>query len=326
MGYKKIDGLMRHLRNHGISIAGSTQKRQLLNSGYYHGYKGYRFFHHAEKRIPFSSFEEIYFTIQYDTRLKTLFYPHMMFIETALKSIAITCILDIAGSESIQSMYDIAVSSYNNSPKDMENDKKRKLQERKLSLQSTIQTSLATAYKRGNPKITHFYNNMSYSGVPLWALFEILTMGDFGYLLSCLTYEARDAISKKVGIDLSTDTNRELIYKYVYAMKDLRNAIAHNEVIFDTRFRKIDPSKPMIECLKKEIGLDYVNFKSMGDYVILVAYFLHLLKLPKKEIKAFLRDFQKIVDDYKTSVSTRVSSVVIHPDWTRRIKILRDYL
>ena len=87
--------------------------------------------------------------------------------------------------------------------------------------------------------------------MPLWALFEILTMGDFGYLLSCLTYEARDAIYKKVGIDLLTDTNRELIYKYVYAMKDLRNAIAHNEVIFDTRFRKIDPSKPMIECLKK---------------------------------------------------------------------------
>ena len=106
-----------------LVLQAARKKKQLLNSGYYHGYKGYRFFHHAEKRIPFSSFEDLYFTIQYDTRLKTLFFPHMMFIETALKSIAITCILDIAGSESIQSMYDIAVSSYNNSPKDMENDK-----------------------------------------------------------------------------------------------------------------------------------------------------------------------------------------------------------
>lgn len=44
MGYKTTDGLMRHLRNTGISIVGSTQKRNLLNTGYFHGYKGYRFF------------------------------------------------------------------------------------------------------------------------------------------------------------------------------------------------------------------------------------------------------------------------------------------
>lgn len=43
VGYKNINGLMRHLRNNGISIAGSTQKRQLMNTGYFHGYKGYRF-------------------------------------------------------------------------------------------------------------------------------------------------------------------------------------------------------------------------------------------------------------------------------------------
>ncbi len=44
MGYKTIDGLMRHLRDNGIDINGSKQKRQLINTGYYHGYKGYRFF------------------------------------------------------------------------------------------------------------------------------------------------------------------------------------------------------------------------------------------------------------------------------------------
>ena len=43
MSYKTTDGLMRHLRNNGIAISGSTQKRQLMNTGYFHGYKGYRF-------------------------------------------------------------------------------------------------------------------------------------------------------------------------------------------------------------------------------------------------------------------------------------------
>ena len=44
MSYKKTDALMRHLRDSGISIHGSKQKRQLINTGYFHGYKGYRFF------------------------------------------------------------------------------------------------------------------------------------------------------------------------------------------------------------------------------------------------------------------------------------------
>ena len=41
--YKSPDALMRHLRDNGISISGSSQKQQLINTGYFHGYKGYRF-------------------------------------------------------------------------------------------------------------------------------------------------------------------------------------------------------------------------------------------------------------------------------------------
>lgn len=44
--YKSTDALMRHLRNNGIAISGSSQKQQLINTGYFHGYKGYRFLFH----------------------------------------------------------------------------------------------------------------------------------------------------------------------------------------------------------------------------------------------------------------------------------------
>lgn len=37
--YKSPDALMRHLRDNGISISGSSQKQQLINTGYFHGYK-----------------------------------------------------------------------------------------------------------------------------------------------------------------------------------------------------------------------------------------------------------------------------------------------
>ena len=74
MSYKSINGLMKHLRDNGIEINGSKQKQQLRNYGYYHGYKGYRFFQQSNKKIPFSKFDEIDATIRFDTQLKALFY------------------------------------------------------------------------------------------------------------------------------------------------------------------------------------------------------------------------------------------------------------
>ena len=326
MSYKTIDGLMRHLRDNGISISGSTQKRQLVNTGYFHGYKGYRFFKNAQNSLPFVSYNEVYATIQYDSALKSLLYGKMMFIETAVKNIVLESILVNANSESIQVMYDKVVSGYNNSPASSSPEQRRKLQQNKLNLQNSIQSSLANAYKKNNPKITHFYNNVGYSGVPVWALFEIMTMGDLGYLLSCLTFDVRDDISQRIGINVSCDTDRQLIYKYIYTLKDLRNAIAHNAVVFDTRFRNIDPTSSMKQCLKLEIGLPYVNFKTIGDYIILMCYYLKLLHVSKTEIKAFIRDFERITDEYKNAVNSNVSAMVIHPDLPARMTALKNFL
>ena len=324
MSYKSIDGLMRHLRNNGIDISGSKQKRQLINSGYYHGYKGYRFFNTSSCRIPFQNYDEINATIKYDSKLKALFYEKIMFIETALKNVALECIIEQARSENIQDMYDKVVCGYNNCPNGSDSHFKKKAQERKLNLENKIQSYLLKAYMTGNPKITHFYNNMSYSSVPLWALFEIFTLGDFGYLLSCLTFDARDAISKRLGMNVvATDTNRELLYKYIYALKDLRNAIAHNSVIFDTRYKKIEPSPAMKLYLKQEYSLPYFNFKTLGDYLFLVCHYLKLLKVPKTEVKSFVRCFERITQEYIDLVNKNVSKLVIHTDFFNRIAILK---
>ena len=45
------NSLMKHLRDSGIDINGSAQKRRLKNIGYYHGYKGYRFAGNAANRL-----------------------------------------------------------------------------------------------------------------------------------------------------------------------------------------------------------------------------------------------------------------------------------
>lgn len=327
MGYKSIDGLMRHLRRNGIAISGSNEKRQLRNYGYYHGYKGYRFFITSKKRIPFTKYSQIVATINFDSQLKALFYDKIMFIETAVKNIALECILKDANSENIQDMYDKVVCGYHDFPLGTDLKTRKKAQENKLKLENMIQSCLSNAYKNNNPKITHFYDNMGYSGVPIWALFEIFTLGDFGFLLSCLKLTTRESISKAMGIDnIALDTNRELIYKYIYTIKDLRNAIAHNAVIFDTRFRRIDPTSSMKKFLEQELSLPYINFKTIGDYLFLVCYYLKLLKVKKSDINTFIRNFQRIINNYKNSVSKQVYSMVIHPDLMSRIEAVKKII
>lgn len=324
MSYKTIDALMRHLRDNGIAISGSAQKRRLLNTGYFHGYKGYRFFRHAGTRLPFTSYDEIYATLQYDSALKALFYSKVMFIETAVKSIALEGILAKTKSPSIQDMFTKAISSYQNAPQGLTEEQKRKLQQSKLNLQKKIRSSLAGEYGSQNPKITHFYNSQKYIDVPLWALFEIMMMGDFGNLLSCLTFEMRDNISRRLGLNLASDTNRQLVYKYIYILKDLRNAIAHNSVVFDTRFRRFDPSKAMRQCLENEFNLPYIGFKSIDDYVVLICYYLKILKVPRTEIKTFIRNFEKITTDYSMAVNPHVVAIVIRNNLDSRMLQLKN--
>jgi abortive infection bacteriophage resistance protein len=325
MSYKSTNALMRHLRDCGIEIYGSRQKTQLINSGYYHGYKGYRFFKTSSRRLHFTKYSDVDATIQYDSKLKSLIYEYMMFIETAVKNVALNRIMSFINSENIQDMYRIAISSYTNCNGASTKDLKHKFQRNKLKLQSDIQSNINRAYNRNDPKISHFYN-LGYQSVPLWALFEILTMGDFGFLLSCLTFEMRDDISKSLGLDLRFDTNRENIYRYIYTLKDLRNAVAHNAVVFDTRFSHTKPSPAMKKTLQGATGLPYINFKNIGDYIILMCYYLQLLDCTKTEIKSFIRRFERITEDYRASVDPNIAKEVIQKDLSTRMEILKSHI
>lgn len=88
----------------------------------------------------------------------------------------------------------------------------------------------------------------------------------------------------------------------------------------------MDASRAMKQCLILEIELPYMNFKTIGDYIILICYYLKLLKVSKTEIKAFIREFEKITKEYKTMVNPNVSAITIHPDLNSRMNTLKKFI
>lgn len=73
-------------------------KKRIEEPGYYHGYKGYRFAGIAKNRLHLQSFEQISSLNSFDMALKSLIYPRIIAVETALKNHTLEEVLQDAGS------------------------------------------------------------------------------------------------------------------------------------------------------------------------------------------------------------------------------------
>lgn len=59
MMIKTVDELITHLREEKNINVSNNDKQSLINIGYYHGYKGYRFIKNVSNQIDITKFDEI---------------------------------------------------------------------------------------------------------------------------------------------------------------------------------------------------------------------------------------------------------------------------
>lgn len=283
---KKLDGLMKHLRDDcGIHIAGSNEKRQLLQYGYYHGYKGYRFYKQRGNVIPYTQFSEIVAVINYDSELKQLVYPVLMFIEMAIKNIVL--------NELVPGMQDTSIDNIYKSKMNDENGNS-KLRLKRLTMRDKIHSMLSNAYQHQNSMVTHFYNRGE--EIPLWGIFEIMMLGDFASFLQCLSKNAREQIAQALDMKVSYDTNYQLLSNALFTIKGLRNATAHNNIAFDTRFKDRDANKNLIRWVEQETYIENINFDYFTDYVALLLCLLKHIQYPKRKMIHFLKGYEQSID------------------------------
>ncbi|MBU7007275.1 Abi family protein [Phosphitispora fastidiosa] len=324
--FKTTNGLMSYLRSCGIVINGSHQKRLLINYGYYHGYKGYRFFHDPKRRIPFADFKHLVDIIEYDNSLKELFYSKLMFIETALKNLSIEYILIDAGTNEINQIFIRSMPGRRAAPAGANAETKKKLEIKKQKCIHKFRGTLLNDYSYSNKIVSNFYDKIAYNDVPVWAVFEVITLGQFGNFVSNLNIGLRDRISRNLRLDLSGDTNRTLLSDMIFVIQDLRNAVAHNDIIFDTRFRKTDIRAPLKICMTHEIGLPYANFKSLVDYVSLIAYLMKKLLVSKRKILSFISGFEDEIISLQSRLPVNLFNMVVHPDTLNKIGTLKTFI
>lgn len=320
---KSIDGLMRYLRDRkGISIFGSTQKRKLRNIGYYHGYKGFRFIGKSTNTIPYTDFKELLAIYGFDMRLKSILYPQLMFIETALKNYVLEEILTEGNSDNFNYIYTKLLTDYTRFPAG--SSKQKDALKLRLSLRDHVYSCLTREYGNKKEVVQHFYHkDMS---VPIWAIFEVLTLGEFGTFFSCLKYSVRRAVSQQLGLYQPADSDAFLTKKIIFAIKELRNAVAHNDVIFDTRFARSKIDGSLSTCLEIQTGIRSITFKSITDYIILVAYLLKCFGVPKSDIKHFIAEFQDAIESLRKQIPINLFAKIVLTDTRTKLQSLQKYV
>ena len=318
---KSINGLMKYLREkHHMQIGGSKDKRKLKSIGYYHGYKGYRYIKNPNNKINFNNFEELMAVIEFDNKVKALLYPQVMFIETALKSYALEVIIQEGKTVSFSEIYANLMTDYK-SHKDI---KYKNAYKRRLDTFNRIQNTIANKYANDNTIVSHYLKKDE--SIPIWAIFEIITLGEFGNLISTLNLQIRKEISRDLGLNISFDSNGILVQSVIFMIKELRNAIAHNNVVFDTRFKERNTNKALLKVIENDTKIQKISFNGITDYIILVSYILKKLDKNNNEIYRNINDYLKYVKNLKACISKQIYDQIIFTSDEQKINDFIEFL
>lgn len=319
---KSVNGLMQHMRkDKNISIKGSSQKRRLRNMGYFHGYKGYRFCNAPQYILPYTDFEELNAVYDFDMNLKTCIYPRIMFVETALKNYALEVLIEQTDSKRFADVYALVLNDYRSYPVGSKNY--TYAMNKRLALRNRIYSDIANNYGR-NYIVGHYYDKDA--PVPIWAIFELLTFGEFGNLLHCMNLTSRIALLEKLGIDAENNSDGRIIEQMVFILKDLRNSVAHNNAVFDGRFRQRAVSGRLKKYLTNETGIDNIIFDTIADYIILIAFVMKKCGSTKIELRRFIREFSSICEELRASVPIQIYSRIIHTDTRNKLRKFEKFI
>ena len=109
-------------------------------------------------------------------------------------------------------------------------------------------------------------------------------------------------------------------------IKDLRNAIAHNNVIFDTRFRHRNINKTLLNALCQDTGIQGINFKSITDYIVLVIYILKKLNKNNKELLKIINDFIRTIDSLKQNMPQSILNQIVLTNDLQKLQTLKNFI
>ena len=113
-------------------------------------------------------------------------------------------------------------------------------------------------------------------------------------------------------LNISYDTNAKFPEKIIYLIKALRNSVAHNDVVFDVRFKDSNINSTLCKYIENEIGCTNVDFSTITDYILIIAL--------------LLKKYENIIEEFRNNIPFNIYSQVIHTDTKAKLEQLRKFI
>lgn len=127
-------------------------------------------------------------------------------------------------------------------------------------------------------------------------------------------------------LDISTDTNRMLLSSMLYTLKALRNSVAHNNTIFDTRFKDRKISTILKKWTEKETNIQNITLYSLIDYIIIVCCVLKRIDFSKIRAANLLEKYKEENQRLSDKVPTNIYQTILQQNVANKISKLETYL
>lgn len=319
---KTTDGLMRHIRdNKNIDIKGSKEKIQLRNMGYFHGFKGYNFFLEKEEELDFKQFSELQALYNFDTEIKNLLYKHVMFCETAIKNrlLEIVC---INSGFNLENLFQNSLTYYKSfSPG---SSKYKKHLKHTTRLRRDIYDMIHEQCN-SKPYIYHYIHQDR--PVPVYAVFELFTLGNLVFFTRCMSPSLNIEAQKQLKLySPSFDQSKDILGDIIDCIKGLRNAIAHNGTLYDCRFKTGETSGRLKEYLVVKMGITNLSFDRIIDYLILLILICSGLSYSKTELQKIIRQFEHNLDYLRAEISESTYDKIIGVQARPKLTKLKNFI
>lgn len=308
-----FEDLMEHMRQSGgMMIEGDKEKLQLMQIGYYHGYKGYRFDQNAANRFGFSMFKELMAVYDFDAKLREILYGPLMRIEANTKSFLGQQLAKAAKSPFFE---DIFCNVLNHHLDVKSESERRRRRARELEFQAMIYGYLSERFESNT--IIHHYLYVKNEPLPIWGLIEGLSLGEVSRMTEHINIVTSREISLALGIKPEIDPKGSLFYSFLQTIHPLRNAVAHNMPVFDVRFRPNQVNSLIASYLSFAENVNmpkYCNF--IIDYFVIVAAMLRLFKFDGKLISDFIDNFSSACEELREKIPYSEYSKIV-PTYTK---------
>lgn len=256
----------------GLDIPDYSYAENLLKKHSYYGLiSGYkRPFKGKDKRYKINTaIDDIYALYCFDEQLRSFLFRYILIIEKHIKSLISYSFCETYGEQS---------GAY------LDATKYNYVTQNQVGINKLI-SKLAEIINQPNEYQYILYQKLNYGNVPLWVMMKALTLGNVSKMYSFL----RQSIQVKVSKEFDSITECEL-EGMLDILSRFRNVCAHNERLFDYKYRK---RKIVDTYVHEQLGIRGSNYGKSDIFAIIIS-FRYLLS--DTEYRAMLDELEWIME------------------------------